>query len=162
MVHLLDGSASVLRWFSCGHSCNVVEACRLLGSGAGGSRWAFCRVAGPGAANPTSLYKVITNPVDFINYFTALQTILNCKLILKREHAPGGALLGHQEHEGPQRVKAVAVELRPSPSVRGAGHAQALRRRRRRRQGEETEGRRRRGQTGGEPGERHVRCSQQP
>ena len=32
---------------------------------------------------PTSLYKVITNPVGFINHFTALQTTPNCKLILK-------------------------------------------------------------------------------
>ena len=32
---------------------------------------------------PTSLYKVITNPVRFINHFTAIQTTPNCKLILK-------------------------------------------------------------------------------
>ena len=32
---------------------------------------------------PTSLYKVITNPVGFINHFTALQTTPDCKLILK-------------------------------------------------------------------------------
>ena len=32
---------------------------------------------------PISLYKVITNPVGFINHFTALQTTPNCKLILK-------------------------------------------------------------------------------
>ena len=32
---------------------------------------------------PTSLYKVITNPVGFINHITALQTTPNCKLILK-------------------------------------------------------------------------------
>ena len=32
---------------------------------------------------PTSLYKVITNPVGFINHFTALQTTPNCKLIMK-------------------------------------------------------------------------------
>ena len=35
------------------------------------------------ARKPTSLYKVITNPVGFINHFTALQTTPNCKLILK-------------------------------------------------------------------------------
>ena len=32
---------------------------------------------------PTSLYKVITNPVGFINHFTALQTTPNCKLVMK-------------------------------------------------------------------------------
>ena len=32
---------------------------------------------------PTCLYKVITNPVGFINHFTALQTTPDCKLILK-------------------------------------------------------------------------------
>ena len=32
---------------------------------------------------PTSLYKVITNQVGFINHFTALQTTPNCKFILK-------------------------------------------------------------------------------
>ena len=32
---------------------------------------------------PTSLYKVLTGPVRFINHFTAIQTTPNCKLILK-------------------------------------------------------------------------------
>ena len=45
---------------------------------------------GPAAASqgqeppkPTSLYQVVTNPVGFINHFTALQTVPNCKLVLK-------------------------------------------------------------------------------
>ena len=32
---------------------------------------------------PTSLYKVLTGPVRFINHFTAIQTTPNCKLVLK-------------------------------------------------------------------------------
>ena len=45
---------------------------------------------GPSAASqgqeqqePKSLYKVVTNPVGFINHFTALQNTPNCKLVLK-------------------------------------------------------------------------------
>ena len=62
---------------------------------------------------PTSLYKVITNPVGFINHFTALQTTPDCKLILKEDMPLGGALLGRQEHEGHQRGKAVVVYYGP-------------------------------------------------
>ena len=32
---------------------------------------------------PTSLYKVITNPIGFVNHFTGLQTTPNCRLMLK-------------------------------------------------------------------------------
>ena len=39
--------------------------------------------ASQGQEQPTSLYKVITNPVGFINHFCGLQTTPNCKLILK-------------------------------------------------------------------------------
>ena len=39
--------------------------------------------ASQGQEQPTSLYKVITNPVGFINHFTGLQSKPNCKLILK-------------------------------------------------------------------------------
>ena len=100
-------------------------------------RRARSRAAGPGAAkaHTTSLYKVITN-------LTALQTTPNCIAWSSRARGPS-----KRESSG-------------SPSVRGAGRAQAPRRRRRGRQGEETSGRRRRGQPGG--GEQRVRCSQQP
>ena len=39
--------------------------------------------ASQGQEQPTSLYKVITNPVGFINHFTGLEAQPNCKLILK-------------------------------------------------------------------------------
>ena len=32
---------------------------------------------------PTSLYKVITNPIGFVNHFTGLSTTPNCRLVLK-------------------------------------------------------------------------------
>ena len=39
--------------------------------------------ASQGQEQPTSLYKVITNPVGFINHFTGLEAQPNCEMILK-------------------------------------------------------------------------------